>query len=107
VREELAAAGLRPRVVHSTSWRQEQRRLIVTYLAILDRPDAAIGRLVVRRVERAPLAIGTATAAPARICQDQVVEHALRHLSWLTGHDRAVRDALPPAWSPTLKAYSG
>ena len=55
-------------------------------------------------VGRTELARGAATAAPASIQVDQVVEHGLRHLSLLLRDDSVVAAALPD-WAPLLDAY--
>jgi len=59
---------------------------------------------VAEPIGRADLARGDATAAPLSIGTVQVLEHALRHLSWLVRDDPAVRVALA-AWTPDLDAY--
>jgi hypothetical protein len=58
---------------------------------------------VAEPIGRADLA-GRRAAAPTSIGTVQVLEHALRHLSWLVRDDPAVRVALA-AWSPDLHAY--
>jgi hypothetical protein len=96
---------LTPRVVHSTSWRLEDARVILTYVAVVAvmlklPPDSLIG-ISVRRLD---LARGEALVAPPAIGTEQVLEHALRHLSWLVKDDPAIRAALPD-WLETLKDY--
>ncbi|MCI0347190.1 MAG: hypothetical protein L0221_17400 [Chloroflexi bacterium] len=103
----LAAAaryGLRPVVVHSTSWRQADARVVLTYLAVVERPAEPSRHLVDEAAAHRELARGDATAAPARIAAGQVLEHALRHLAWLLRDDDAVRAALPD-WQAVLTAY--
>ena len=96
--------GLRPLVVHSTSWRQAESRVILTYLAVVAAPQSASPHLLDEPVERRDLARGDATAAPASVAIGQVLEHALRHLAWLIRDDDAVRVALPD-WRADLAAY--
>jgi CRP-like cAMP-binding protein len=100
----LARIGLRAEIVHSTSWRYEGDRLVLTYVAILPgplRPDdfEAIS------VARADLARGTARGAPASIDVSQVVEHGLRHLSWLSRDDPAIRESLTASWLAFVERY--
>jgi hypothetical protein len=100
----LGRYGLAPIVVHSTSWRSEPDRVILTYVAAVEPPAPRNAFLAEDPVGRAELARGERTAAPAAIGVDQVLEHALRHLSWLVREDPAVAEALK-AWRPTLEAY--
>ena len=100
----LGRYGLEARVLHSTSWRHDGEHVVLTYLAVVDPPTKANEHLTPEPVGRTQLARGAATAAPASIQVDQVVEHALRHLSWLVGDDPAVAAALPE-WGPLLDAY--
>lgn len=101
----LDGAGCRAEVVHSTSWRYQEGRLILTYLAVLATRVVPTG-FVTLRVERAQLARGSARAAPTRILVTQVVEHAFRHLSWLSRDDRVVRDAVAPGWLEIVADYT-
>jgi len=92
-------------VVHSTSWRHEEGRIILTYVAAIEPPgDLAADSLVVVPVRRAELARGGVTSAPAAIAVDAVIEHALRHLSWLVRDDPAVKQALD-GWKHTLADF--
>ena len=78
-------------VVHSTSWRHEQGRVILTYVAVVPLPETLPpDSLVQLPVRRAELARGEAMAAPSTIAVEAVLEHALRHLSWLVKDDPAV-----------------
>ena len=49
-------------------------------------------------------ASGEATAPPESIDVEQVLEHALRHLSWLVGDDPVVAEELRD-WAGTLRSY--
>jgi hypothetical protein len=102
--DALARYGLEARILHSTSWRHDGEHVILTYLAVVDPPGAPNENLAPEVVGRAALARGAATAAPASIQVEQVVEHALRHLAWLLHDDPAVAAALP-GWVPLLEAY--
>jgi hypothetical protein len=96
---------LDPIVVHSTSWRHEQGRVILTYVAVVSPPGSLPpDSLVTVPVRRADLARGEAMAAPTSIGVEAVLEHALRHLSWLVSDDPAVMRALG-AWTGLLAAY--
>jgi hypothetical protein len=101
----LAWYPLEPVVVHSTSWRHEEGRVILTYVAVIT-PPAALppDSLVKVRIGRAELARGEAMAAPESISVDAVIEHALRHLSWLVKDDSAVMHSLA-AWKDVLARY--
>jgi hypothetical protein len=99
-----ARYGLEPIVVHSTSWRSEPARVILTYVAAVAAPANLSPYLAEERVVRTELARGDATAAPPAIAESQVLEHSFRHLSWLVRDDPAVREALAP-WRPDLDAY--
>jgi len=100
----LAAAGLDADIVHSTSWRYERGRLVLTYLAVLRELVEAAG-FEAAPVTRAELARGTAKGAPTDIGVGQVVEHGLRHLSWLSKDDPIIRQALPAEWQELVEAY--
>lgn len=92
-------------VVHSTSWRHEEDRIILTYVAAIERPGRlAQDSLVELPVRRAELARGGATSAPASIGVEAVIEHALRHLSWLVRDDPAVMTALA-GWKDALAGF--
>ena len=96
---------LTPIVVHSTSWRHEDGRIILTYIAVIAPPaDLPPDSLVALPVQRAELARGEATAAPRTIGVEAVLEHALRHLSWLVKDDPAVGEALA-GWKDVLAGF--
>ena len=105
VLEALGWYDLSPRVVHSTSWRHEGGRLVLTYVAVVEPPATlsadSLERTVVARTD---LARGAATAPPTGIGVDQVIEHALRHLSWLVRDDAAIAEAIPE-WVEILEGY--
>ena len=96
---------LEPVVVHSTSWRHEEGRVILTYVAVVA-PPASLppNSLVAVPVQRAELARGAAMAAPKSIGVEAVIEHALRHLSWLVRDDPAVMKALA-GWADVLAVF--
>jgi hypothetical protein len=97
--------SLEPVVVHSTSWRQEDGRVVLTYLVVVKPPTKLPpGSLAVLPVARTRLARGEAMAAPAAIDVEAVLEHALRHLAWLIREDAAVCAALGD-WQAVLSGY--
>jgi predicted ATPase/CRP-like cAMP-binding protein len=100
----LEAVGCAAEVVHSTSWRYQDGRLVLTYLAVLAAGAPPPG-FVTLHVERAELARGSAKAAPTTILVTQVVEHAFRHLSWLSRDDAVIRDSVSPAWLEIVADY--
>ena len=96
---------LTPRVVHSTSWRSEAGRVILTYVAAVDPPDQLPpDSLESLPVSRSELARGEAMAAPRAIGVGAVLEHALRHLAWLIRDDPAIASALAD-WHDSLAVY--
>jgi hypothetical protein len=108
VLDALAAYRLQPRLVHSTSWRHDGEQVVLTYVAVLpaeQAPGGPDGPLVARPLGHVELARGDATAPPARIDLEQVLEHALRHLSWLRRDDPVVAEELRD-WAGVLGTYA-
>jgi hypothetical protein len=97
--------GLVPVLVHSTSWRLDEGRLVLTYVVAVQPPAALNENLADETVARADLARGDALTPPPEIGVSQVLEHAFRHLAWLVKDDEAVRAALP-GWVAYLDAYA-
>jgi hypothetical protein len=96
---------LAPRLVHSTSWRSEEGTVVLTYAVVVDPPVALPpDSLFELPVERAALARGGSVSAPARIAVAAIIEHALRHLSWLVSDDPAVATVLSD-WRDLLAPY--
>jgi hypothetical protein len=97
---------LTPIVIHSTSWRHHEGRVILTYVAVIEPPSSLPdGSLAELPVTRAELARGGAMTAPEAIGVAAVLEHALRHLSWLVRDDPAIAKALS-AWTGPLAAFT-
>ena len=72
------------RVVHSTSWRYEHGRIVLSYLVYSDRL-APSGRLRRARLDALP-----SPEQPARDARDRdraVAAHAVRHLAFLVAED--------------------
>jgi hypothetical protein len=105
VLEVIGWYPLVPRVVHSTSWRHEEGQVVLTYVVVVEPPvSLPPGSLEAVAVERAELARGKAMAPPDTIGVAAVLEHALRHLSWLVRDDPAIAAALAN-WSDILADY--
>lgn len=96
--------GLVPLLVHSTSWRLEDGRIVLTYVVAVERPGDPNENLADEPVSRTDLARGDAMGPPPEVGVSQVIEHAFRHLSWLVKDDDAVRAALPE-WVAFLSTY--
>ena len=92
-----------PTLVHSTSWRRDRGTVLLSFVVVIG--DEQSPQFESVPIERAVLARGTATVAPSGVRAAQVIEHGLRHLSWLAKDDRAVSDALSPGWRELLTAY--
>ena len=101
---QLTRANLgEPAVLHSTSWRQARRGVVLTFVVVMD--AAAVGDLEHVPVRRVDLARGGATAAPKEVPPGPVIEHGLRHLAWLAKDDAVVAGALPAGWLSALGGY--
>jgi hypothetical protein len=96
---------LLPRVVHSTSWRYEEGRIVLTYVVVVDPPlHLPPNSLELLPVKRSDLARGSSMAPAESITVDAVLEHAVRHLAWLSRDDPAIATVLVD-WSEALKGY--
>jgi hypothetical protein len=104
VMDAAARYDLTPLLVHSTSWRYDAGRLILTYVAAVERPSELSHYLADEPVGRAELARGDAFGPPPDIGVTQVVEHAFRHLAWLVKDDAVVGEQLQ-AWVGFLDRY--
>jgi hypothetical protein len=90
-------------LVHSTSWRQREDGVVLSFFVVVD-PVLVTG-MDSTPVGRTELARSGATAAPAAIASGQVLEHAIRHLAWLAEEDAVVQAKLSQAWRSALRAY--
>jgi len=105
VLDVLAWYPLTPLVVHSTSWRHEDGRIVLTYVAVVEAPSALPpGSLDIVAIQRSDLARGSSMSPPRSIGVEEVLEHAIRHLAWLAREDPAIAGALP-SWGPVLRRY--
>jgi hypothetical protein len=92
-----------PVLVHSTSWRRARGAVILSFLVV--NSDAQAPQLVGVPISRAELARSEATHAARTIAFAQVLEHALRHLAWLSREDPIVMDTLSDEWKHALEDY--
>jgi hypothetical protein len=100
VRDQLGE----PLLVHSTSWRRDREAVILSFVVVIGAElVAGMESLPVERVE---LARSEATAAPHAIAHGQVLEHALRHLAWLSSDDAVVAAIMSPDWRAALSRYT-
>jgi hypothetical protein len=104
VLEATRRYGLSALLVHSTSWRHEQARVVLTYVAAVAPPTDLTRYLADEPVERVDLARGDAFGPPPDIGVSQVLEHAFRHLSWLVKDDAVVGETLGD-WVTFLGSY--
>ena len=104
VMKALEVYGLMPSVVHSTSWRMENERMILTYAATVPHV-VKHAYLETKRIGRATLARGEATAAPTVVNIEQVIEHAVRHLAWLVSDDPVIAKELA-SWRDVLAGFT-
>jgi hypothetical protein len=102
----LASRGLRPAVVHSTSWRHDAGSLVLTYIAVLAIEPPAGSGLVARALPPGAPARGGATTPPESLHVDHVLHHALRHLAWLQREDPAIAAELDDAWAAALAGHA-
>lgn len=100
----LRMLGLEAVVLHSTSWRHANAEVVLTYLAVVAPGFTVPDSWEAMVVRHAELARGDTTAPPPVIGVEQVVEHALRHLAWLSAEDEAIGKALP-GWKSVLAGY--
>ncbi len=92
-----------PRLVHSTSWRRARGSVILSFVVVIG--DEQASELAGVPIGRAQLARSAATEAPRSIAAVQVIEHGLRHLSWLAHDDEVVQSVLSAEWKHLLAGY--
>lgn len=95
-------------LMHSTSWRTDLPRLVVTYVAVVDAGEAVRARwpqALPVSVEFAgwvrPKPHGPAER-PTDVADDAVVAHAVRHLAWLVETDPQATASLDGTWRAHL-----
>lgn len=96
--------GMGPTVLHSTSWRHAGQEVVLTYLAVVSLAAGPPPSWEVTPIMHVELARGDATTPPPAIGVLQVLEHALRHLSWLSRDDPVIARTLPD-WTDILAEY--
>ena len=90
----------------SIEWRFGDGAVVLTYIAVVEAPERLPpDSLVELPVGRSELARGEAMAPPKGIQVQAVLEHALRHLSWLVRDDPVIAGALD-GWKNLLKEYT-
>lgn len=94
------AAGDAAGLLHSTSWRFEAGRVVLTYAAL---PDPVPGPCL-RPVPLLPrsASVGPLAPSPELVSTDDVAAHACRHLAYLRHTDPLVRrraQAAPQLWA--------
>ena len=78
---------------------------MLTYVAVVTVPEGLPpDSLVIMPVRRVELTRGGATSAPDSIGVEAVLEHALRHVSWLVHDDPTVMKALD-GWTEILAGF--
>ena len=92
-----------PLLVHSTSWRRARGSVILSFVVVNREHQAPELRGI--PIVRAELARSAATSAPVTIASQQVLEHGLRHLAWLSKDDEVVRETLSADWKSVLDGY--
>lgn len=105
VQGELSALALEPVVIHSTSWRQDREKLLITYLAVILKPESTPDGYDAFSVAPSGLVRGKATAAPYSIPTQAVIHHALQHLAWLFQTDPVIRENLAGNWNEILRDF--
>jgi hypothetical protein len=98
-------------MLHSTSWRQDQHGLVVTYLAILRRSGFVRENWPSAEPisSRLPSIVGKPTthaaAEPPMPRRIDVLHHALRHVAFLRDHDATVAAVLDAQWRAHLAEF--
>lgn len=93
-----------PLLVHSTSWRRARGSVILSFIVVIS--DGQAPELAGIPIGRSELARSGATHAAAAIAHQQVLEHGLRHLTWLVKDDETVRSVLSEQWKRVLAGYT-
>jgi hypothetical protein len=103
--DAVADLGLRPFMVHSTSWRVVGQWILLTFLVAVEPPARVPDACEAELVTRVELARGQAIGPAPKVHLSQVVEHGLRHLAWLVREDEAINQALA-GWTRALSVYT-
>lgn len=105
VEKELGDRGVEAEIIHSTSWRQDGEKVVLTFLAVIRPPEEMPKGCRAMPVARSELAHSGAKTPPPEIPSGAVLTHALQHLSWLYETDSAVRETLSSDWSKILESF--
>lgn len=101
-----------PNLLHSTSWRPDGQRIVLTYVAVLDGPGPALSRFPAAKPVPAELLDEVGNPVPhgaAEVPIPQyihVLYHGLRHLRFLLDTDASARLALGSRWAKWLSEMS-
>ena len=99
-----SAAGVTADVVHSTSWRMEGERIVLTYIVVSENALGEESFDVHRDHDHAEASepghgetqLCDATSAPVIVDELDVVHHALHHLALLAQTNAAIARSLTP-----------
>ena len=96
-------------IVHSTSWRYECDRLLLTYLAVLPQGRWVDQWMATQRIYVEPIGAveaqhGDHLFPPEQIERHYVLAHALDHLASLSTYDPAIQAVLEPGWREILQS---
>lgn len=105
VKSELSAYNLEGEIIHSTSWRQDREKLLITYLAVVRKPEKIPAGWEAFPVAATGLVRGGTTSPPENIPAGAVIHHAFQHLAWLFQTDPVVRKTLAESWEETLRPF--
>ena len=105
VESRLSAGNLEAEIIHSTSWRQDKRNLVLTYLSVITNPEKIPEKFTVVPVEQSGIVRSGATTPPPEIPTKAVIHHAFQHLAWLYQTDTEIREVLGIDWQTILRGY--
>ncbi len=105
VRNRLISNSVEPEIIHSTSWRQDDQKLIITYLVVIRDPAKTPEGFETFPVVQSGIVRGGATSPPRNIPTQAVINHAFQHLAWLLQTDPVVHETLVENWEVILKPF--
>ena len=105
VRNMLVSGSLKPEIIHSTSWRQDRQKLIITYLVVIRDPGKTPEGFETFPVVQSGIVRGGATSPPRNIPTQAVINHAFQHLAWLLQTDPVVHETLVEEWKEVLQPF--
>ncbi|MEM9746082.1 MAG: hypothetical protein AAF945_05265 [Actinomycetota bacterium] len=107
-----ASIGLLPAaspdaVLHSTSWRWTEGRVVLTYVCCPD-PLPGLARAVITPAHDHPAVVDPTQPSASRPSPNQVLHHGIDHLAWLADHHPTLvecsRAAHPLLWDRLMQA---